>query len=444
MNEADVEHALAALQNEGFVMQGAYTGRDAREWCERRLLARIHRYTVARLRRDIEPVRPEQFMRFLLRWQRLTEDSQGEGADALLAVIEQLEGFEAPLASWERDLLPQRIKGYTPSLLDELGVAGRVQWMRLTPPRSAAEVDGRTPARATLPVRTTPIAHVLRSNVRRWQSMAATAGGEQARVSSSAQVIVDALDCHGALFFDELVAASGMLRTQTEDSLGELVAAGRVVSDHFNGLRWLLLPAKRRAALSGSLRRRAGSSLSVEAAGRWSLAQRTVPQTESAEADLELAASVLLRRYGVVFRRLLEREPRWMPPWRELVRVYRRLEARGEIRGGRFVTGFAGEQFALAEAVPMLRDVRHRPAGVDDVTVSAADCANLLGVIGAGQRIPATSSARLVFREGVCVGLQEGGRYTVTEMKPPLLSLPRSGRGSHGPAWRAAGSLSTG
>ncbi len=412
-----VTRALLALQTEGFVMQGHFSGEtDTVEWCERRLLARIHRYTLGRLRREIEPVSARDFMRFLLRWQRLDADTRGEGAEALLAVLEQLEGFEAPLAAWESALLPERIDGYTPSLLDELNLAGRVQWLRLTPPRSLPDGEAGA-ARRPVPVRSTPLAHVLRANVALWRALAPLPDPQRLALSSSAQALIDALGREGALFFDELVDASAMLRTQVEQTLAELVALGLVVCDHFNGLRALMLPSSRRPSLSGSMRRRTRASLSVEAAGRWSLVRARGRSPDTA-ATVEAAARVLLRRYGVVFRRLLEREPRWMPPWRELARVYRRLEARGEIRGGRFVAGFSGEQFALAEAVAALRDIRRRAPSGETVSVAAADPANLVGVVVPGERIAPTSRVRVLWRDGDVVAVQPATRRTPGGLAP--------------------------
>ncbi len=208
-----------------------------------------------------------------------------------------------------------------------------------------------------------------------------------------------------------------MLRTQVEQTLAELVALGVVVCDHFNGLRALMLPSSRRPSLSGSMRRRARGSLSVEAAGRWSLV-RTRGSSPDSAATLEAVARVLLRRYGVVFRRLLEREPRWMPPWRELARVYRRLEARGEIRGGRFVAGFSGEQFALAEAVAALRDIRRRAPGGEIVSVAAADPVNLVGVVVPGERVAPTSRLRVLWRDGDVVAVQPAARLAPGGLAP--------------------------
>jgi len=630
-----VEAALVALETEGFALRGRFTpgrgvgggagvgvGAGARdgaaaeaeiEWCERRLLARIHRYTLERLRREIEPVSQADFMRFLLSWQRIAvavtaspagshagqrgglagggegkggEGGEGsgagaavgspagfaglapvaamapvlaaapllsggggggggapaagqgaaavaaQGAESLPALLAQLEGFEAPAAAWEGEILPARLAGYDPLWLDALCLAGRCVWGRLTPPAvgaagavgssslavspglavsaGLADLAGLTEAAASLgaaaivrapaaadramvslagaglvrgevpatvgpaaasapedrprarrpgPVRATPIVVVPRGSLPLWLQLAPTppmapmavaaapaagsavsfaAGavencGDLPELSGDAAAVYRQLLGGGASFFDELAGRARLLHTQLEAALAELVAAGLVTADSFTGLRALLVPAHKRPRVDRQARPGAATSLAafgVQNAGRWSLlrppaqvgaqggaaggavaagASVVGPALDDAgnPAAVEAAAWALLRRYGVVFRRVLERES-LMPPWRDLLRAYRRLEARGEIRGGRFVDGFSGEQFALPEAVGRLREVRREPRRGAMVSVSAADPLNLLGIVTPGERLPALSGNRVLYRDGEPIAVWEG------------------------------------
>jgi len=408
---AAIESALSALEAEGFAMRGRFTpaGYDT-EWCERRLLARIHRYTVERLRAEIEPVSAADAMRFLLRWQGITADPQAEGPQALAAILEQLEGFEAAAASWEADLLPVRTHHYDPEWLDSLCLSGRILWSRLTPPKTVAGKDS-----SGGPVRSTPIALLTRRQQLLWQQLAATRAGDPRRLSPRAQAVADFLVAHGASFFEDLRHGTGLLKSQAEAALAELVAAGVTHADSFAGLRALLRPAEKQRRL----RRRRSVTMGIEEAGRWSAVRR--PETSGAPdtETVEYVARLLLRRYGVVFRRLLEREADFLPPWYELLRVYRRLEARGEIRGGRFVAGMSGEQYALPEAVASLRALRKQPHDGRWVSLSAADPLNLVGILTPGARVPALASNRILFRDGVPVAVQIGGEATFLESLPP-------------------------
>ncbi|HXO00593.1 MAG TPA: hypothetical protein VN900_00960, partial [Stellaceae bacterium] len=349
----DVVYPLTALEAEGFALRGRFTAdADTDEWCERRLLARIHRYTVRRLRAEIEPVAARDFLRFLFEWQRVAPDTRMEGPDALAAIIGQLEGFEAPAGAWESEILPARLADYDPAWLDDLCLSGRVAWARLRPRSGRPEDAGRS----ATPVRTTPITLLARRNAALLTLL--SPAPETVEPSAAARRVADVIRQEGASFFDELVEGSGLLRPQVEEALAELVALGLVTSDSFAGLRALLAPS------SGGQRRRRATSFAMESAGRWALARRprapdNLPKA-AAEASEHLART-LLRRYGVVFWRLIEREAAWLPPWHDLLRVYRRLEARGDIRGGRFVAGFAGEQFALPEAIGLLREARRKP-----------------------------------------------------------------------------------
>jgi ATP-dependent Lhr-like helicase len=401
-----VKAALAALEREGFAMRGRFTGSGATEWCERALLARIHRATLATLRRAIEPVSAQQFMRFLFAWHGLGAD-RGEGDEALDAVLRRLEGFALPAAAWEADVLPARLRGYSADMLDRLCGSGRILWVRPGAPRAPAG-DGTLPRTAVL--RQTPIVLLPRATAPVWLGLHAPPDTGAERASAAALRVLELLRTRGALFFLDLVQQSGLLRTQVEEALAELAANGLVTSDGFAGARALILPMSRRP---GTRQRRRGSRDSVDDAGRWSL----VPIMPALRADarnswlttpleaLEHIVAVLLRRYGVVFRRLVEREP--VPPWRELLYVLRRLEARGEVRGGRFVAGFSGEQFALPDAVGLLR--RHRGGDAGLCAVSAADPLNLTGIVLPGRRIPATAGGRIVFRDGVPIAMQSGG-----------------------------------
>ena len=407
---AEVEAALARLEAEGAVMRGRFSP-DAREteWCERRLLARIHRYTVHRLRAEIEPVEARDFLRFLFRWQRVAPESRVEGADALAAIVSQLEGFEAPAAAWETELLPARVNEYDPAWLDELSLAGRVVWTRLAALRPNGE---RTPA----PVRTTPIALLGRRNLPQWTALAPA--GDAAALTARGQAVADYIAAHGASFFEEIVDGTGLLRTQVEEALGELVAVGLVNCDSFGGLRALLVPTDRRRPLGGKARRRRTALFGIEDAGRWALVRRKVG-AQSEPGIVEHVARTLLKRYGVVFWRLVEREAEWLPPWRDLLRCLRRLEARGEIRGGRFVASVSGEQFALPEAVGLMRDVRREERTGALVSLSGADPLNLVGVLTPGARLPALTGNRLLYRDGVPIALLAGGEVRFLEKLAP-------------------------
>jgi ATP-dependent helicase Lhr and Lhr-like helicase len=409
--------ALIALQGEGFALKGRYIpGRADEQWCERGLLARIHRYTTKRLRAEIEPVAPRDFLRFLFDWQRVADDTRMEGPDAVPAVIEQLEGFEAAAGAWESEILPARLAGYEPEWLDDHCLAGRISWVRLRPRRPPPDGSER---RAS-PVRSTPIALIVRRNAGFWSSVSGASA--ILPLTPSAARAADYMRENGASFFEEIVDGARLLRTQAEQALSELVALGLVTSDSFGGLRALLVPADKRQPISGKTRRRT-SSFGMEGAGRWALAQRNRPAAEppSARAPaapvpqadpnaIEHIARTLLRRYGVVFWRLLEREADWLPPWRDLLYVYRRLEARGELRGGRFVAGFPGEQFALPEAVGHLREIRRRQDGGSLISISGADPLNLSGILTPGPKLPALTGNRAVYRAGLPLALLSGGK----------------------------------
>lgn len=400
---ADVAVALAALENEGVVMRGRFTGMAEEEWCERRLLARIHRYTLKRLRNEIEPVTLADFQRFLFHWQGLG-DARREGRESLNAVVAELQGAVLPAAAWERFVLPARIADYGGDLLDSLSSSGAMVWWR---PHLNSGSSG-----AKQTVAASPVALVPRESLRHWQLLAADrADVEQARdgLSANAQRVFEQLVESGALFFVELVQASGLLRTQVEDALGELVARGLVTADSFNGLRALLTPQRHRTRFG---RRRPAAVSAFDTAGRWACVSTAAPNIDGGrEEAVEFAAMSLLRRYGVVTRALAIREP-LAPPWRELAAFYRRAEARGEIRGGRFVEPFGGEQFALTEAVESLRRVR-RDESKQWIVVSACDPSQLAGLAGQSTRVPQIAANRIAFDGGVPVAATTSVGFTL-------------------------------
>jgi ATP-dependent Lhr-like helicase len=409
-------------------------------------------------------------MRFLLRWHRVSPGLRREDEMGLLEAIQQLEGFEAPAAAWESELLPARVRAYDPAKLDRLCQAGRAVWARLTPPGGAG-------VRRAGPVATTPVVLMQRAQVPLWWALArppeagpapratppqaaaprilgtapvsASAparaqpavqtilqptvqpaveptvplavdegSGEPGGLSSAAGDVQAWLAAHGASFFSDIVAGTGLLPTQAEEALGELVYLGIATADGFAGLRALLTPAARRAPVRPGLQWNGP----MEAAGRWALLRRPVPADGAAvpaparlrDEDAEALAQTLLRRYGVLFRRLLERE-RLSPAWGDLVRVLRRLEARGLIRGGQFVTGVTGEQFALPEAVTALRELRRVAPSGDLIAVSAADPLNLAGIVVGARRVSALSGNRIVFRDGLPLAAREGGEIVPLE-----------------------------
>jgi ATP-dependent Lhr-like helicase len=394
VSEAETLSALAALEGEGVVLRGRFS-RDSGgtvEWCDRRLLARIHRYTLNRLRAEIEPVSAADFMRFLLAWQRVAPGHRVAGLEGVAAVVEQLDGFELPAGAWETDVLSARCEEYDPALLDTLCLTGRVGWGRVS-------ADGRSAA----PIRSTPIALFLREHMSWWLGGRSEPSVDM--LTEHARSVLDVLRSRGASFFPELVTGANALPTQVEEGLAELAAAGLVTSDGFTGLRALITPSAKRKPLAHATRRQRTVPFSIEGAGRWALLARAEPDAQSA---VERHARTLLRRYGVIFRRLLDREGD-APLWRELLMVYRRLEARGEIRGGRFVAGMAGEQFALPEAVGQLRSIRREPGRGELIVLSGADPLNLTGIITPGDRVPALAPNRVLYEDGVPVLAVIGG-----------------------------------
>jgi ATP-dependent Lhr-like helicase len=422
LNKLEIETALLRLEAEGFVIRGKFTpGTTETEWSARRLLARIHSYTLNRLRQEIEPVASSDFIRFLLAWQKVAPDHQMEGPESLKAIIEQLEGVEAPAAAWEGELLPARMVEYDPAWLDALCLSGEVVWARLTPLARSASDNGER-SRGSGPVRNTPIALLRRKNFSLWSSVFPQATpASTSEFSTTTQTVYDYLQTRGASFFSDIVENTDLLRSQVEEALAELVANGVVVSDSFAGLRALLTPGSRKTQ-AAARRKHRQPVYEMASAGRWSILQRNTQTEPSVVAPgrsqqsgplndqtvIEEVAWALLKRYGVVFKRLLEREGMALP-WRVLLRFFHRLEARGEIRGGRFVAGISGEQFALPEAIGMLRAIRRAGAQESLISVSAADPLNLVGIIITGPRITAHTSNRILYHDGAPIASFESG-----------------------------------
>jgi ATP-dependent Lhr-like helicase len=440
---SDIEAALLALEAEGSILRGRFgtpqkpaeragnvtelkAQRDELQWCDRRLLARIHRLTIHRLRAEIQPVSLAEFQRFLLAWQRVEPAYRAEGPEGLEAVLKLLDGYQLPAAAWEPEVIAARVKEYTPRWLDQLCFTGRISWGRLNMP---APRNGSPSG----PVRSSPLSIFFRENLSHWQTLSSEVPRPEFRPDTLE--VMKALEERGAQFFHEIVKRTGLLPSRVEQSLSELVAQGWVTSDSFEGLRALLLPQEKRVPFVETGRTRHHKAVTnVESAGRWSLLRnpsaalraedstsRPGGQTPEREAAIELFARTLLRRYGVVFRRLLERES-FKVSWYLLGRVYRRLEARGEIRGGYFVSGVSGEQFALREAIGMLRSLRKRAATGELLTISAADPLNLLGILSPGSRTAAVIANRILLRDGVPIAVLESGQLLSIESPTAPLS----------------------
>ncbi len=409
----EVDAALAAVEAEGGVLRGRFTpeaiAAEQVEWCERRLLARIHRRTLDGLRRLIEPVSPAVLLRFLLSWQHARPATQQHGRDGLLRVIERLQGFEAAAGVWERDLLPSRVAGYQPGWLDELCLSGEVAWGRLGLHESARHAGRRLSA-------TVPVALLLRRDLAwllaprpapRDAAMDRTpAAASPIQPSGPARDVLAHLERAGASFVDDIASGVRRLRIEVEEALCELVTAGLVTGDGFAGLRSLLHGEKRRRARPG----RPVAPRPSPGTGRW--ARLLPPATPAADDLVEAKARQYVKRYGVVFRDLLQREPD-VPAWRDLLRVYRRLEMRGDLRGGRIVGGFVGEQFAAPEALEALRAIRREEPSGQTVRISACDPLNLVGIITPGPRVPAVPGHHINYRDGVPI---------LEETRPPRKS----------------------
>ncbi|HKF04758.1 MAG TPA: DEAD/DEAH box helicase [Candidatus Sulfotelmatobacter sp.] len=431
---SDIEKALLRMEAAGSVLRGQFTNAGRRtgvsvpheeiEWCERRLLARIHRLTVGMLRKQIEPVTAAQFMRWLLRWQHVAPGSQARGERGTLEVLQQLQGFEIPANAWERTVLARRVTDYDPKWLDQLCLTGAVGWGRLSPHPATLDSGGAASAdgtgaprqRRVIPTSVAPITFFVREEAD-WMGLSQNPHfsqhqGEEGHprgsgLSNGGQVVLEFLKQRGASFFADIVRGTGKLKAEIETALWELVAAGVVTADGFDNLRSLIDPKRRAGQGSGRTTRPRHS------AGRWALlhADAAVERPRAVEA----ACWMLLRRYGIVIRDLLARESN-LPTWRELLVAFRRLEDRGEIRGGRFVDGFLGEQFALPIAVESVRAMRSLPLSGEAMTLSAADPLNLAGILVPGERVPAISGRTVSYRDGVAVAPADSESVVTNEV----------------------------
>jgi ATP-dependent Lhr-like helicase len=433
---SEISGGLLRMEASGTVLRGNFSGAEARasrprphetvelrssaqpgaiptqapeiEWCERRLLARIHRLTVATLRKQIEPVTAAQFLQWLLQWQHVAPGTQVSGERGTLEVLRQLQGFEIPANAWERQVLARRVADYDPKWLDQLCLTGAVGWGRLSPhpatlhySNASSGSDGESVAaprqRRVIPTSVAPITFFIREDAD-WMIPRHPGAGlaENNGLSHGAQKVLDFLRQRGASFFADIVRGTEKLKAEIETALWELVAAGLVTADGFDNLRSLIDPKRRAGQGSGRTTRPRHN------AGRWALlhAEEVVERPRTIEA----ACWMLLRRYGIVVRDVLAREAN-LPPWRELLTGFRRLEDRGEIRGGRFVDGFIGEQFALPVAVESVRALRKLDATQGTVTLSAADPLNLVGILVPGERVPAISGNSVTYRDGVAIPL---------------------------------------
>ncbi|HEY7290619.1 MAG TPA: DEAD/DEAH box helicase [Vicinamibacterales bacterium] len=395
---ADVDAALLRLESEGVILRGSFERRPTVEWCDRRLLARIHSYTLKRLRAEIEPLSPADFMRFLFVWQNAHPAHRLCGVDGLREVARQLTGFAAPAAAWERALLPTRLDPYDPAALDTLCLTGELAWGR------SVEASSETSDLSSL-VSTTPIMFFPHEDAGLWVGGTEAAGQDPAFFANdpACASVVDVLERRGALFGYEIASTCGLEETAVRRALGILVAGGRATCDGFGGVRGLL-----RTGSNGKGR--------ASIAGRWSIF-RSSTNALTDDQQVEAKARVLLRRYGVVFRRLLTKEI-GQPTWRELLRVYWRLESRGEIRGGRFVGGMSGEQFALPEAITAMREVRRTKPDGRLIVVNAADPLNLAGIVTSGDKIRTHTSSRILYQDGVPLAAMEG------DYVRPLTDIP--------------------
>lgn len=396
LRATSIEAGLARLENEGFAMRGVFTpGADGEEWSERRLLARIHRLTLGILRREIEPVSVADLVRFQLRWQHVSPRTQLHGREGLALVIQQLHGLESPAPAWEQSILPARIESYSPLLLDELCFSGEVAWGRFSPPTPNPTRRNR---RVSVPTRNAPLGLALREDLE--PLLAGRDEPDREMLSGDARAALEILERDGASFLGDVARAAGLLPTSAEDALWELVARGLVTGDGFAGLRTLLTPDEKRRTDRRLKSVRGNRSRSRKLpVGRWAKLTRRADLPMEEDAHAEWAAGLLLRRYGVVFREVTARES-MMPPWRVILTALRRLEARGEIRGGRFVEGLVGEQFASPEAVEALRAMRREEPG-ELVLLSSADPLNLIGILTPGPRVPPQSGQIIALSDGV-------------------------------------------
>src|SRR5579884_2031126 len=418
INAGEVWKQMLHLEMTGTVLRGVFEGQvrpegaladEDVEWCERRLLQRIHKRTLVALRKQVEPVSPSTFMQWLLRWQHVAPRTQLSGEAGLLEALRKLEGFEASAIEWERSILPLRVAGYDPRWLDELCLSGVVGWGRISPHPAFNSIESGGPRRV-VPTSMAPITFFIREEAL-WMDLCLSQRHIpepclNACLSEVASKVRNALSSQGAMFAGDLVRRLSVPSAEVDIALWELVAAGLITADGFDSLRMLIDP-----------RRNLGRK-TKQAAGRWSLFRSTDEQTPTRrEREIESACRMLLRRYGVLFRDLLERETT-IPRWRDLLGILRRMEARGEVRGGRFVSGFNGEQFALPEALDSLREARRSGTQFAPVSVAAADPLNLIGIAVPGERVAAVAGNKVM--------LDEAMLFPTLSQKPGKDSAPKS------------------
>lgn len=384
---SDIKQTVMRLEASGLLIRGSFQTTTEDEWCDRRLLARIHRITLGRLRKEIEPVSPSQFVNWLLRWQHLAQGTQLSGENGLLAIIKQLQGFEIPAKSWERDIFTKRMSDYDPVLLDRLCLGGMVGWGRV-------HADTRNmDSKRVVPSSIAPITFFVRESSQ-WMPIIQHYDDETELTGLSyvAKDIYFYLQQHGASFFMDIVGGVAHLKSEVELGIWELVTAGMTTADSFDNLRSLIDPRRR------LIKKRRHNVHHYYSSGRWSILK--TPAQVDAVQQIEATCRLLLQRYGVVFRDLLTRE-KLVPRWRELLFTFRRLEERGEIRGGRFVDGFSGEQFALPYAADSLRAIKRKEPDTEMITISVADPLNVTGFILPGLRIPAISGKKISLQDGI-------------------------------------------
>jgi ATP-dependent Lhr-like helicase len=405
LEPALVHQAFVAMEVQGLLMRGSFerpatTAEHDVEWCERRILQRIHKLTIGTRRKQVEAVTPAAYMRWLLGWQHLATQTQLAGEEGLLEALTQLEGFEAPAIEWERTLLRARVADYNPAWLDRLCLSGAVGWGRVSPHPAFVAGDGSGPRRV-IPSNAAPITFYVRDTAE-WLALALADQCVEERtlhqaLTPEALRAWELLKMKGACFVEDVQRLLALTRHQTQNALWELAAAGLAAADGFDPLRAMIDPERKPSVVSAHAKMRS-------AAGRWSLFSANIPVSEDplekarqADAAIESAARMLLARYGVVFRDLVVRESN-IPKWGVLLRMLRRLEDRGEIRGGRFVSGFGGEQFALPDAVESLRAARSREMQ-EAVTIAGADPMNLIGILVPGERVAAVPGRSFEYRE---------------------------------------------
>jgi ATP-dependent helicase Lhr and Lhr-like helicase len=443
LDPALVHRAFIAMEVQGLLMRGSFERPATNveldvEWCERRILQRIHKLTIGIRRKQVEPVSPATFMRWLLGWQHLAPQTQLAGEEGLLEILTQLEGFEAPAIEWERTLLPARVADYNPTWLDRLCLSGAVGWGRVSPHPAFASGDGAGPRRV-IPSNAAPITFYVRDTAE-WLALALAdqcVDGRRLNQTLTPEALRawELLKGRGACFVEDVQRVMALTRNQTQNALWELAAAGLAAADGFDPLRAMIDPERKPAVMATHTKMRS-------AAGRWSLFSTDIPVSEDPlekarreDAAIESAARMLLARYGVVFRDLVERESN-IPKWSVLLRMLRRLEDRGEVRGGRFVSGFSGEQFALPRAVESLRDARNREIR-ETLMIAGADPMNLVGILVPGERVSAVPGKLFEYREGTEMPsrailnelrqvLPRRKRPVASHLSPPVVDQPAS------------------